>query len=429
MNVRRIAVLAVAALCLYTFEQAGAQEPEEEDDVSDASDPADAIGADVAGAQIALATIANLLATGVSQPGTLSRTSDDVLATVRNTLEAPETQSRLLNTYLTGDHGWQFLRDVNFKFKAFEADAANETALGFSYDYQKSLDSYELSCDSDACARGLDLNLAANGNVAFDSERNPNDFLETALSFAYFQSTGGARRAGQEGLQRFRELRREFIAAETEEEEEAIVHELEQLVRPLLTDQFYWEVAADASLESDQKFSSKQWVYGVHAVFEMKGWSKDSPIAKFNIFDYPFAALRALTGYEECDSGGSACFVPRGTAWPTALVGLARVSPDSDDPRALAGDTSDFDRLKFEAAFRTPIARLGDDRLYVSVNYRYYEELDPSPVVRSLDIDAFEYYTVVLGGSDGLYVSYTEGKLPLDVADDRVFELGYQLHL
>jgi hypothetical protein len=375
----------------------------------------------------AATTLLLLIQNGLVQPALGART-EETIETVRNALESPETQSRVLNTYLASDHGWQFLRDVNFRFKAFEADSA-EAALGFSYDYKKSLQGYELACGADTCVRGLDLNLAANGNVAFNEERNPNNLLDTALSFAYFQSTGGVSKPSDATTQQFRALRDQFVLAESEEEEEAIVRKIEDLVRPVLTDQFYWEVAGDVSLESNQQFTRKQWTYGVHGVFEAKGWSNDSAFAKFNLFDYPFAALRALTGYENCPGGGSTCFIPRGTALPTVLVGFARVTPEDDDPRAQAGDTSDFDRVRFEASFRTPIARVGDDRLYVSVNYRHYKELDASAGVKSLGLDDFSFYTIVLGGSQGVYVSYSDGRLPLDAASDQVFELGYQFHL
>ncbi len=421
MSPRRLGVGLLAFAWALSSGSALAQQDDET--AAEESESAAAAGGDPT-----LTTILAVLAQGLAVPNVVART-DENIETLRSVLESPQTNSRLLNTYLAGDHGWQFLRDVNFKFKAFEADAANEAALGFSYDYQKSLQDYELKCSAKFCAQGLDLSLSAIGNVAFDSERNPNDFLETALSFAFFRSVGGVSEPSAAVLESVRKLRTDFIAAETEDEEEAAVRQLEELVRPILTDQFYWEAAGDVSLESDQKFDSKQLVYGVHALFEVKGWSDESAFAKFNILDYPFAALRALTGYESCSGGGSACFVPRGTSVPTVLLGLARVSPEDDDPRALAGDTSDFDRMRFEASFRTPIARLGEDRLYVSANYRYYKELDASAAVRSLGLDSFDYYTVVLGGSEGIYVSYTEGQLPLDVASDRVFELGYQFNL
>lgn len=374
------------------------------------------------------ALLATFQSSGVSLPNVAVRT-DEVVDVAVQTLQSPETLNRVLDTFLTRDHGWQFLRDVNFQFKAFEADGANEAALGFSYDYNKSVQNHPLECSADACIRGLDLMLTANGNVAFDSQRNPNNLIETALSFAFMQSKGGVTQLGQEQSKRLQQLTKDFQRADTEEEEEAAVEQIVDLVGPALSDQFYWEVAGDVSFESDQSFERKQWTYGVHAAFDMKGWSNDSAIARFNIFDYPFAALRMLTGYEECEGGGSACFVPRGTAWPSFLVGLARVSPEDDDPRALAGAASEYDRGRFEASFRTPLARLGNDRLYVSINYRYYKELDASPLVRSLDLDSFSFYTIVLGGSDGIYVSYTDGKLPLDLTEDRVFELGYQFHL
>jgi hypothetical protein len=49
--------------------------------------------------------------------------------------------------------------------------------------------------------------------------------------------------------------------------------------------------------------------------------------------------------------------------------------------------------------------------------------------VKSLGLDDFSFYTIVLGGSQGVYVSYSDGRLPLDAASDQVFELGYQFHL
>jgi hypothetical protein len=419
MNVRRVgAFLALLVLAGFVSSLATAAEPTE---------PAAETTPAATGGGTAATTLIALIEHGLSQPAAGARTGETIEA-ARNALESPETQSRILNTYLASDHGWQFLRDVNFKFKAFEADSA-EAALGFSYDYKKSLQGYELACAADTCVRGLDLNLAANGNVAFNAERNPNNLLDTALSFAYFQSTGGVSKPSDASVQQFRVLRDKFVVAESEAEEEAIVRQIEDLVRPALTDQFYWEVAGDATLESNQQFTQKQWTYGVHGVFEVKGWSDDSAFAKFNLFDYPFAALRALTGYENCPGGGSACFIPRGTALPTVLLGIARVTPEDDDPRAQAGDSSDFDRVRFEASFRTPIARVGDDRLYVSVNYRYYKELDASAGVKSLGLDEFSFYTIVLGGSQGVYVSYSDGRLPLDAASDQVFELGYQFHL
>ena len=429
-------VVAAAAACLFAWLlPAPAHAQEEAAAVEVPAIPGETPGEAfpctlVEGVKAEVLAIAGVLLTrGLDCVDSFRKSTEETLDVVRSTLESPETQSRLLNAFIDGDHGWQFLKDVNFKVKTFESENSGEAALGFSYDYSKSVQSHDLSCSRKACTRALDLQLMASGNVAADAELNPNNFLETQLSFAWFQSTGGVTEVSDAHRAQFRKLRTEFIDAEGDsDEEEQAVRNIEDLVRPLLSDQFYWEIAADAALESDQEFESKQWAYGVHAVFEVKGWNDAGALAKFNVLDYPFAALRALSGYETCTGGGSSCFKPRGTAWPSLLVGLDRVSGAANTPRELAGETGDYDRLRLEASFRTPLARYGDDRLFISINYRHYEELDAPPSVQAADLDSFEYFTVALGGEDGIYVSYTDGRLPLDLVDDQVFELGYQFH-
>lgn len=355
--------------------------------------------------------------------------ASDVKNALKETLDNPETQSSLLNKYFTADPSWQFLKDIQFKFKAFDVDGSDDSALGYSYAYDKTIADKELNCRAAGCARGLDFSLSATGNVAFDSDTNPNDFLKSTASFGFFQSRGAApqyrdQAHEDEVFANLIALEDEFVEAESEEEEE-VIQEIVGLVRPILSDQFYFEIAGDASLESNQRFTEKQWAYGVHGVLEVKSWQIDSGLSRLNFFDYPFAAIRALSNYEDC----GACFRPRGTSWPSLLVGLDRVSPQDMDPRALAGDKSDFDRLRVEASFRTPIARIQNNRIYAALNYRYYEELSASTTTEAADLDSFDYFTLTIGGSEGIYVSFTNGKLPLDATDDKVYELGFQFQL
>ena len=431
--IERIRILAVGCLLLAFSTGASAQEvaaPVEVPPVPDATTTGlDACAALESDQADALTTAANLLTHGLTCVDSLKKSASTVRMALRDTLESPQTRSRLLAALLERDHGWQFLKDVNFKVKTFESQNDGEAALGFSYDYRKSLQQQDLPCARTACIRGLDLELAADGNVAANADRNPHDLLQTALSFALFQSTGGVSEATAEQQRRFRALRNEFIEAEGDSAaEEDAVRAIESLVRPLLSSQLYWELAANAALESDQRFDRRQWTYGVRAMVELKAWNDASAFARFNLLDYPFAAVRALSGYESgCGSGGG-CFRPRGTAWPALLVGLDRVQAADDAPRAQAGATGDYDRLRVEASFRTPIARYAQDELFVSVSYRYYRELGASATVRAANLDSFSYFTVALGGGDGLYVSYTEGRLPFDFVDDAVFELGYQFH-
>ena len=354
----------------------------------------------------------------------------------RAALKSPETLNKVLETFVTTDSGWQFLKDVNFELKAFDSKDGGEPGLGFSFDYQKELTDHDLACDAEAtakgCIRGLSLSFDTEGSVAFDKDDNPKDLITAELDFDYFHSKGGRARVDAD---RVLELEEAFASAATPEETEVATRRIVDLVRPSLTNQFYYAFGGDVSIESNQRFTTKQTLYGVHLAIDFKDWSGTSAWSTFNFFDYPFAALRALTGYDcprSAPTDGTPrpkCFQPSGTAWPTLLFRASRVKPEDDDPRALAGDTSNFTRLDFEASFRTAVARLADDDLYITLNYRRYEERDPSLLVQAADLDDFEYFTVTIGGDDGMYVSYADGKLPLAFADDQVVELGFKTHL
>ncbi len=396
-NSLRIFFIGLALLSLQVFAQ-------EESDLSD--------------------TLIGILSNGVSDKNTGSGFRESI-DSLKNSFESPTSQSKILNSYLKSSSGWQFLKDVNFQFKAFDVDDQPDSALGFSYDYQKSIEDHELSCDTSAsCVMGLDLSFSSKGNFAFDKDKNPNDFLSSSLQFDFFRSVGGSLSGPMS--EQILKLDEAFANAETEEDEEAVVQELIALVKPNLTNQFYFEFGGHASLESNQRFSQKQWVYGFHTAIEVKSWSEQSAFSKFNFFDYPFALLRALSGYELCEGKFSDCFKPRGTSLPVLQLGLSRVSPENDDPRKNAGDDSDFNRIEAELSFKTPIARVGENAVYIAMNYRYFKEIDAAPAVENADLDRFDFFTITLGGDEGLFVSYTDGKLPMDFTDDRVFELGYQ---
>lgn len=367
--------------------------------------------------------------TGVGEPNDVVR-DRETIDTLRAALGSPETLNRVVDTFLTTDSGWQFLKDVNFEFMTFQADDIEQPGLGFSFDYQTQLKNHDLACETDgeSCIRGLGLSFDMSGTFAFDKENNPQDLITAKLDFDYFQSTGGRARVDAD---RVLELEEAFVSASTPEEGEAAVLAIEGLVRPSLTKQFYYSVGGDVSFESNQQFTTKQTLYGVHLALDFKDWAGTSAWTTFNFLDYPFAALRALTGYD-CVTradGNRDCFQPSGTSWPTLLFRSSRVKPDDDDPRSLAGDSSEFTRMDFEASFRTPVARLADDELYITVNYRFYAENDPSPLVEAAELDQFEYYTVTIGGNRGMYLSYSDGKLPLAFADDQVVELGFRTHL
>lgn len=374
---------------------------------------------------------------GLAKPN-LESLSNDMRDYLRQSLEDPARLNKVLDSYLQKDSGLAFLKDINFRFKAFETDAPDQQALlGFNYDYVKSVVNGEWGkgCGP-SCARGYDFSFSARGNVAFDPDRNPDDFLETKLSFALFQSTGGvSQKLGAEGMQEYNRLTLKAAQAKTEQETGEVYADILRLIADTFTNQYYFDFSGDFSLESNQSFSAKQYVYGARLGVDVKGWSRSgatrwnetSLLARLNVFDYPFALVRLLTGYDRC-TNSLACFVPRGTNWPTAAVTFARVKPEDGDPRLAAGATSDYDRVAGEVSFKTPIARVSGEKVFFSVNHRLYQELDATDAVQIAGLDHYRYTALVVGSITGPYVSYTRGRLPLDARDDEVFELGYQTH-
>ncbi len=185
---------------------------------------------------------------------------------------------------------------------------------------------------------------------------------------------------------------------------------------------YYWEAGINAALESDQDFVEKNYTLGAQFGFNVSDGRPDSPWSRFNLVDHPAALLRLLTGYEES-------FTPRGNALPWILLGFEHVEPDGNDPRALAGDTSDYWRARAELAYRSPIAHFDGVEYYLGASWRGYYEVNASRAVKSADADHPDRFVLTLASAKGLFLSYSSGKLPFDDKDSDVFELGWKLNL
>lgn len=350
---------------------------------------------------------------------------------LQDALENPETLNAVVKSYLIKDSGWQFLKDVDFKFKIFEPTGnENKSSLGFSYAYEKTITSISLGpkC-GDACVRGLNANFSASGNVAFEENINPENFLTTKLNFAMFQSDGGAKKFTTEQQKSYNAKVLELATIEDQATYDKAVVDLLKMTRTALTNQIYGELSADLSLESNQDFSKKQFVYAAKAGLDYKGWEKSdatqwsdtSTLSRLNLLDYPFAMIRMLTGY-------SSSFVPRGLSLPTVIVAIGLVNPIDGDPRKAVGDDSNFPRFNAEASFKTPIAKFNESPVSFSVNYKIFQEIGASAAVKDSKLDQNSYLTSTIGCSTGPFISYTNGKLPFELKSKEVYSLGFQAH-
>jgi len=314
----------------------------------------------------------------------------------------------------------KLIEDTNLKLKVFEPEEEGKSAsLGFSYSYNKNHKS-RFDKESENYS-GLDIAFKAKGNVAFDNDANPKDFLDTKLSWSYFLSRGGVFGVIDDGptLTKLNELETK-IAMITEAQELRTSKDwadYKKIIGKHLSDQYYFDIGLDGGLESDQSFKKKQYTYGAKAGLVARGWGDDSILGLLNVLDYIPALIRQYSAIDDK-------WRPRGSAFPSVLLGVDQVMPEGDDPRAQAGDDSDFPRFKVEASFKTLFAEWKTDPVYLEANFRFYHEFSASQAVKDAKLDEFTFFSIALRLPQNIFVSYSTGKLPLNEADSQVYSIG-----
>jgi hypothetical protein len=295
--------------------------------------------------------------------------------------------------------------------KTFDAKDGN-SALGFEYTLRRQFRAWD-----DA----LVVRADATGNVAFDETANPDDFLDTKLSIGFAKNFGGVKPNdwSPEHKALLADKRMELAGITDPDELDAAFAEQEALVDSLtsqLTNQLYVEAGATGGVENDQAFSERQWTLGAQFGAKLNLWEPAS--RKWNVFDWPFAIVRALgskKGDIELD----------GDSFPYVLAGLDLVDPDSTSLRAAAGDSSEFLRLRLEAGMTAALYHGRDFSLKFEAAIRHYQELDAETSTEAADLDQFTWVAVGVRADNGFYVRYSTGRLPLDAIDDDVYELGF----
>ena len=331
----------------------------------------------------------------------------------------------------------RLLEDLHVQFKTFQRDTDGELALGFSYDFAKTL-----LVSDEASTRSTEF--VATGNVAFDQATNPDDFLVTALRVRWFGSRAfgaGATRADQaENLpdpdvgtlppfdpKRFAELAPRVAQVSSsadvrdDPDFQALARSYFESVERQLPPELIWDFDLHAAYESNQDFSSRQIAAGASLGGRFVSWDPGAGASKWNVFDYPAAAVRWLAGQDER-------FRANGEAYPTLVTGLDLVEAARDDTRSAVTDDESYLRARLEAGLRSRVLDLEDEALFLSAAWRYYGEIDPPAAVRRADTDSSSFLQIQLDLPMGWALTYSTGRLPLDAKDDSTFALGFQVH-
>jgi hypothetical protein len=335
-------------------------------------------------------------------------------------LEQPLTINKDLMSALTLDSSWRFFKDLNLKLSTFTT-ADGSQCLGLSYTLSKDVNRFFFT-KNDSLRTGINYSINLEGNIAFEQTVNPTDFLNSSVSVHYFRAQGGAIQTTNDFYTTLNQLE-DKIATIEDQNQLLTSPELKTFVttmRQTISDQYYIDFSAIGGLETNQSFTEKQLYYGLQFGLDLKAWNPGSALAKYNIFDWPFALIRFLSDNDNT-------FSPRGSAIPTLLLGVDMVDPLTGTVKQLHEDKSFFTRFRAETSFRTPLSL--KNSIFFEASYRYYWEPNASSLVKRNSVDRFGYFGAAITIANGIFASYSTGKIPSDLEGDRVYELGFKLNL
>ncbi len=289
--------------------------------------------------------------------------------------------------------------------------------MGFTYDFNFDYASFK---ENNKNRISNTLGLSATGNVAIDKKFNPSDFLETKVHYSYARFNGGVvTKSNREVFLKLDSI--EDLLVQEKDIRSVKAQQLwEEFGKNLeLSNQYYYGISPKFAFESNQDFSAKQFTPGIAINLGAKAWNNSGTLSKLNIFDYPFAVLRLITGTDRR-------FTPYGSTLPIVAIVFDYVVPSSDSVRSkLAGNLNPYPRIKFETGFRTFITRIKKENIFFSANYRYYQELNAPAEIKKEELDTHSYFVMALQSTSGFYVSYANGKLPFDAKGDEIYSIGF----
>jgi hypothetical protein len=346
---------------------------------------------------------------------------------LKESLNNPETVSKVVNSVINRDNGYSFLKDLDIEFKTFTS-SENESikGIGLSYSYSKDKRFFNDDNAKQSNLFGFDLSFSSKGNISFNSDINPADFLKTNLKFHIFNSSGGVINTKDTNYENDIKDVKHFLEHElTKMSDPWKSKEWKQyfgLIQEYLSNQYYIDFSFLGSFESNQKFTSKNYTFGAQLGLDVKAWNNNNILAKMNIFDWPFSLIRYLNNTDSKPT-------PKGSTIPTVLLTFERIEPVGNDPRIPLGEKSQFNRFSTEIAFRTIIISTNKLKGYFETDFRFYKELNPPEIIKTNKLEQFLYFVCAIKLSNGLFVSYSNGQLPFDRQKDKVYAIGFDFHL
>jgi hypothetical protein len=304
--------------------------------------------------------------------------------------------------------------------------------LGLKYDWSKSI--ARNSHSQGKTHWGFDFKASGSGLITMDSDDNSEQFIESAVHPHLFWSWGGAVDSAitaghlaviQDSLFAYQGFGRDDHP------------QLEGLFATLwdgLSTELYITAGPDLRFEVDQGFSQKQWAMGVKLGLDLKVWNPDNPLAKLNVFDWPAAVLRSLTGLEDG-------IHPRGSSFPTVILFLHRVAASANPTRESLVGLDPYSRWGLEANYRSLMAQAVGGAVWLEMSYRHFAEVYPPTALRDLgrssgadenplqvsDFYSCDQFKVGVFGPGGVAFWWATGRLPLDTREEDTIGVGFRM--
>ena len=387
----------------------------------------------------------SLLLVALGAPASLSTAQDTmpplrVLAeafrdAARARLEGPTPQERVGEELAPEGRIARLLEDTRLDLRALEGGKDGDLALAVGIDLAKVV-------RAPATDSAPSFDFLVEGQLAFEQDRNPDDFVATTLrlrwSGARLLGPGARARAAVGGAlevpafeelraldaERFERLSARFDPAAPEalavDPDFAFLSEryFESLA-PRLADELAWAFDLHAALESNQDFSSRQVVAGAALAGRLITWNPDSRASRYDVFDLPAALVRWLAGEDER-------LRLTGQALPSVVAGLEVVDAARDEARGALTDDESFLRGRLELALASLLFHLDERPVELSARWRFFHEFDAPSAVTDAGTDDSSHLELRLGFARGWFLSYSAGELPLDPRYDSTVAFGYE---
>jgi len=281
---------------------------------------------------------------------------------------------------------------INLEFKLLDSES-DETVIALAFAYNKKISRNYLSRKGNMQRYyGWDFDIS--GTVTEKAEENPRNFVEAKLSLlgGMYTKIPIQPKEIQDAV-----IKRQDAECFADEKcfNEVMAFFNNRLA--ILGGATYLKYGVDAGYESDQQFeASNRTISGFFAA-SYESWDNNSFLGN--------AAIR-----------------------PNIRIAVDDVDPSAETPRALAGDSSSYQRVSGEVSISMPVTTIMGESVTFGFNYRTYQEIDASSIVKDARLDKYHLRTYSFSLPNGLLASYSSGRLPFDLQDDDVVAIGWKTY-